>query len=78
MSDVGHPIDAIELIGNLYSNSSTSFQTTSLTTTPTITISHGIIQGDTLNSYLFTIFLKPLLQWLAKDFCSYKLNTSLT
>lgn len=70
MYDIAHPIDAIELVGNNYSNSSSSFQAMPFIKIPPIAISHSIIQGDTINPYMFTNFLKPLLQWLDKDFRS--------
>ena len=60
--DLGYPQDAINLIGNICSNSSTSFQGKFFTKTPPIQIENfGIIQGDTLSPYLFIIFLEFLL-----------------
>lgn len=67
MDDLEYPLDAIELIGNIYIKSSTSFRGTHFTTTPPIQISRGIIHEDTLSPYLFIILLEPLLRWLQKD-----------
>ena len=33
--------------------------------TSSIPIKRGTLQGDTLSPFLFTIFIKPLLRWLA-------------
>jgi len=33
--------------------------------TLTIPIHRGILQGDTLSPFIFTIFMKPLLRWLS-------------
>ena len=76
MEDLGYPLDAIALIGNIYSEASTSFRGACFTTTPPIQISRGTIQGDTLSPYLFIIFLEPLLRWLEKNNLGYNFNTS--
>ena len=67
MEDLGYPKDAVEIVGNIYTNSTTSFTGTHFGTTPPINVSRGTIQGDTLSPYLFIIFLEPLLRWLEKD-----------
>jgi hypothetical protein len=33
--------------------------------TAPLPIYRGTLQGDTLSTFLFTIFMKPLLRWLA-------------
>ena len=76
MEDLGYPLDAIEIVGNIYENSSTSFTGSHFGTTPPIKISRGTIQGDTLSPYLFIIFLEPLLRWLEKDEAGYHFKTS--
>jgi hypothetical protein len=76
MEDLGYPTDAIEIIGNIYKDSTTSFTGSHFGTTPPINISRGTIQGDTLSPYLFIIFLEPLLRWLEKDNKSYHFSTS--
>jgi hypothetical protein len=76
MEDLGYPTDAIEIIGNIYKDSTTSFTGSHFGTTPPINISRGTIQGDTLSPYLFIIFLEPLLRWLEKDNKGYHFNTS--
>ena len=78
MEDLGYPLDAIEIVGNIYNNSTTSFTGSHFGSTPPIEISRGTIQGDTLSPYLFIIFLEPLLRWLEKDDLGYHFNTSLS
>jgi hypothetical protein len=76
MADLGYPQDAINLIGNIYSNSSTIFTGTHFGKTKPVHIQRGTIQGDTLSPYLFIIFLEPLIRWLERDNLGNKLNTS--
>src|SRR6202022_244730 len=64
MKDLGHPNDSINLIGNIYSQSSTIFTGEHFGKTLPIHIQRGTIQRDTLSPYLFIIFLGPLLRWL--------------
>jgi hypothetical protein len=40
--------------------------------TPTIPIHRGTLQGDTLSSFLFTIFMEPLIRWLSIGSRGYK------
>lgn len=56
VQELGYPKDAIKLIGNIYSNSTTPYKGAHFTTTPPIPINRGTIQGDTLIPYLFIIF----------------------
>ena len=76
MEDLGYPTDAVEIVGNIYNNSTTAFTGNHFGSTPPINISRGTIQGDTLSPYLFIIFLEPLLRWLEKDNMGYHFNTS--
>jgi hypothetical protein len=76
MADLGYPQDAINLIGNIYSNSSTIFFGSHFGTTKPVHIQRGTIQGDTLSPYLFIISLKPLLRWLERGNLGYELKTS--
>jgi hypothetical protein len=76
MADLGYPQDAINLIGNIYSNSSTMFFGSYFGKTKPVHIQRGTIQGDTLSPYLFIIFLEPLLRWLEGGNLGYKLQTS--
>ena len=62
MEDLGYPLDAIEIVGNIYNNSTTSFTGSHFGSTLPIEISRGTIQGDTLSPYIFIIFLEPLLK----------------
>jgi hypothetical protein len=64
MADLGYAQDAINLIGNIYSNSSTRFFGMHFGQKKPVHIQRGTIQGDTLSPYLFIIFLEPLLRWL--------------
>jgi hypothetical protein len=76
MVDLGYPQDAINLIGNIYSNSSTIFFGSYFGKTKLVHIQRGTIQGDALSLYFFIIFLKPLLRWLERSNLGYKLKTS--
>jgi hypothetical protein len=76
MADLGYPQDAINLIGNIYSKSSTKFFGTHFGQTKPVHIQRGTIQGDILSPYLFIIFLEPLLRWLERGNLGYKLKTS--
>jgi hypothetical protein len=76
MADLGYLQDAIYLIVNIYSNSSTIFFGSYFGRTKPVHIQRGTIQGDTLNPYLFIIFLEPLLRWLERGNLGYKLETS--
>jgi hypothetical protein len=76
MADIGYPQDAINLIGNIYSNSSTIFLGSHFGKTKPVHIQRGTIQGDTLSLYLFIIFLEPLLRWLERGNLGYQLKTS--
>jgi hypothetical protein len=64
MKDLGYPQDAIKLVGNIYTQSTTVFVGEHFGKTQPIPIQRGTIQGDTLSPYLFIIFLEPLLRWL--------------
>ena len=76
MKDLGYPNDAIKLIGNIYSQSTTTFIGKHFGKTQLIPIQRGTIQGDTLSPYLFIIFLEPLLRWLQQGNNGYSFETS--
>ena len=76
LKDLGYPLDAVKIIGNIYKDSTTLFTGNHFGTTPPIQISRGTIQGDTLSPYLFIIFLEPLLRWIENDDIGYHFNTS--
>jgi hypothetical protein len=76
MKDLGYPEDAINLIGNIYSQFTTTFIGEHVGKTQPIPIQRGTIQGDTLSPYLFTIFLEPLLRWLQQGNNGYTFGTS--
>jgi hypothetical protein len=61
MYDLGYPLDAVQLGGNIYSFSTTIFSRGYFGKIAPIPIQQGTIQGDTLSLYLFLIFLEPLL-----------------
>ena len=76
MKDLGYPNDAIHLIGNIYSKSTTTFIGEHFGKTQPIPIQRGTIQGDTLSPYLFIVFLEPLLRWLQQGNNGYTFGTS--
>ena len=63
MKDLGYLEDAVILIGNIYSQSTTIFTGEHFGKTKPIPIQRSTIQGDTLSPYLFLMFLEPLLRW---------------
>lgn len=75
MEDLDFPLDAVEIVENIYQNFTTSFTGNDFGITPPIEISCGTIQGDTFSPYLFIIFLESLLRWLEKDNMGYHFNT---
>lgn len=78
MEDLEFPTDAIYLISNIYVDSSTSFHGSYFKTTSSININRGTIQGDTLSSCLFIIFLQPLLRRIETGSLRYYFNTCTT
>ena len=56
MKDLGHPTDAINLTGNIYSQFSTIFSRDHFGKTLPMPIQRRTIQGDTLSPYLLLIF----------------------
>jgi hypothetical protein len=76
MDDLGYPQDAVTLVGNIYSQSSTIFSGNYFSRTLSIPILRVTIQGDTLSPYLFIIFLEPLLRWLQTGKHGYPFQTS--
>jgi hypothetical protein len=40
--------------------------------TPSIDINRGILQGDTLSPFIFTLFLEPFLRWLTVGSRGYR------
>ena len=49
MKDLGYPHDAVTLVGNIYSQSTTTFTGEHFGKTQPIPIKRGTIQGDTLS-----------------------------
>jgi hypothetical protein len=76
MTDLGYPLDAIKLIGSIYSESYTTITGQYFGKTKPIAITRGTIQDNTLSPYLFIIFLEPLLRWLDQDQLGYTFKTS--
>ena len=75
MADLAYPQDPINLIGNIYSNSSTIFFGSHFGKTKLIHIQRSTIQGNTLSPYLIIISLELLLRWLERGNLGYKLKT---
>ena len=76
MKDLEYPEDVVKLVGNIYSQSSTTFIGEHFGQIQKIPIQRGTIQGDSLSPYLFIIFLEPLLRWLQRGKNGYTMGTS--
>jgi hypothetical protein len=63
MYDLGFPTDALEVVKDLYTGATTTFQTPYGPTNP-IAVDRGTLQGDSLSPFLFLIYMEPLLRWL--------------
>lgn len=66
MEDPRYPKDAIKIVSNIYTNSTTAFHGSHFRSMPLIPINRGTTQGDTQCPNLFHIFLDSLLRWLEK------------
>jgi hypothetical protein len=81
MKDYGFQDAYINTCKQLYKVSHTYYMTPHGNTSP-ISIQRGTLQGDTLSPFLFTIFMEPLLRWLAvgsRGYCpSYQPHRSTT
>ena len=64
MKEYGFQDSYIAACKQLYSASNTYYMTIHGNTAP-LSIFRGTLQGDTLSPFLFTIFMEPLLRWLA-------------
>jgi hypothetical protein len=73
MKEYGFQDSYIAACKQLYSASSTYYMTIHGNTAP-LSIYKGTLQGDTLSPFLFTIFMEPLLRWLAVGSRGYKLT----
>jgi hypothetical protein len=71
MEGYGFQTSYIAACKQLYSASNTYYMTIHGNTTP-LPIYRGTLQGDTLSPFLFTIFMEPLLRWLAVGSRGYK------
>ena len=76
MCNLGYPYNVINLVGNTYSLSHTTFIGEYFNKKELIPIQHGTIQGNTLSPYFFIIFLEPLLQCQKKSKYGYSYKTS--
>ena len=68
MFKLGFPTDAINVIGDLYTDAATMLRTPHNLCT-TIPVDRGTLQGDSLSPLLFIIYIEPLLRWL---FCGQR------
>ena len=55
MENLGFPLDTIEIVGDIYANSTISFHVACFGTTPPVHIKRGTIQGNTPSTYLFNL-----------------------
>ena len=63
MHDLGFPTDAIEIVKNIYSDSTTRIIAAG-GISEAVPVNRGTIQGDSLSPFLFLVFIEPLLRWL--------------
>ena len=78
IKDLGYPQDVVALVGNIYSQLTSTFIGEYFDKTQPILIQRGTIQVDTLRPYLFIIFFEPLLIWLQRGTHRYTFKTSNT
>jgi hypothetical protein len=71
MKEYGFQDTYIAACKQLYYASNTYYMTI-YGNTASLSIFRGTLQGDTLSPFLFTIFMEPLLRWLAVGNRGYK------
>jgi hypothetical protein len=71
MEEYGFQNSYIAACKQMYSASNTYYMTIHGNTIP-LPIYRGTPQGDTLSPFIFTIFMEPLLRWLAVGSRAYK------
>ena len=70
MKEYGFKDSYINTCKQLYEVSNTYYMTPH-SNTSLISIQRGTLQGDTLSPFLFTIFMEPLLRWVAEGSRGY-------
>jgi hypothetical protein len=63
MNDLGFPPDALSALKYLYTGATSRIHWDTTITAP-IPIARGTMQGDSLSSFLFLLYMEPLLRWL--------------
>ena len=71
MHDLRFPTDAIEIVNNIYSDSTTRIVAAG-GISELVPVKRGTIQGDSLSPILFLVFIEPLLRWLHADGSGYR------
>jgi hypothetical protein len=77
MRQLGMPPTFVDTCEQLYGVSTTDY-ITPYGSIPSIDISRGTLEGDTLSPFLFTLFLEPFLRWLAAGGRGYRPGASTT
>ena len=75
MLDLGFPLDAVDVVSDLYVHASSVVQLGHHGSTRAIPVGRGSIQGDILSPFIFLIFLEPLLRWLKVGARGYRFQS---
>ena len=63
LRDLNFPDAAVDAVKDIYSEAATTIKTPA-GVTESIPVQRGVLQGDTLSTFLFNCFMEPLARWL--------------